>query len=92
MHYRLPPIEPIAWGSGEPNGLVQEACFGSESSYNAPQHWFWGYIRCPRGAACTGLGYSHVLWSEVLEPSESVPWRPELIRKHAITSYPSRSK
>ena len=92
MHYRLPPIEPIAWGSGEPNGLVQEACFGSESSYNAPQHWFWGYIRCPRGAARTGSGYSTVGWSEALDPSESITWRPGLIGDHATTPYEVRSK
>ena len=79
------PSELGAWGYGMPIGLVQEAYFGSGSSYHAPQGYFWGYIRCPLGTACTGLGYTTVLWFEALGPSESVPWRPESIRPHAIT-------
>ena len=37
-------------------------------------------------------GYSTVLWSEALEPSESVPWRPDLMRFDAKTPYEVRSK
>ena len=92
MQNRLPPIAPIAWGYGAPIGLVQEAYFGSGSSYHAPQGYFWGYISPPRGTACTGLGYSTVRWFEALEPSGWVTWRPDLKRFDAITTYPSMSK
>ena len=49
---------------------------------------YWG----GRGAACTGPGYSTMAWSEALEPSGSVTWRPGLIRDHATTPYEVRSK
>ena len=85
------PSRPSRGVLGRPLVWSRKLIFGSGSSYHAPQGYFWGYIRCPRGAARTGPGDTTVPWSGALEPSESVFWRPDLMRFYAITAYLSMS-
>ena len=63
----------------------------SSALLNGYLEHFWPYSRDPRGAACTEPGHSTVPWSEALEPSDLVTWRPDLMRFDAITPYPSMS-
>ena len=64
----------------------------SSALLNGYLEHFWPSSGDPRGGGRTEPGYSTVLWSEALEPSGWVIWRPNLMRFDAITPYLSMSK
>ena len=79
--------------------MVVEAAFfcpgssnlDSSALLNGYLEHFWPSSGEPRGGGRTDTSYSTVAWSEALEASESVTWRPDLERFDAITTYPSMS-